>query len=82
MTKKQAIKKLNKDYPNYSIQVEASSTGNNTSQGAKAIIQILERAEAGKQSLVLKFSTAYGSGASLKEAQDDAIVTAISNLGL
>jgi hypothetical protein len=82
MNKKQAIKKLSSVYPNYSIQVDAAATGNNTTQGAKAVLQILEKTETGKAPVVLKYSTSYGVGASLSEAQDNAIVNAISNLGI
>lgn len=80
--KKKAISKL-KDFTanSYSIQVQATSSGQNDVQGAKALVQILGKKEDGTP-LVLRYSDAFGFGSTLKEAQDSAVVTAIENLGL
>lgn len=81
MTKEQAIKKLSKKTEgNFSIQVEATSAGAGQ-QGAKALVQILKQKEEG-QPQVLRYTSAYGVGQNLEEAQDKAVITAISNLGL
>lgn len=82
MTKTKAIKKLHKSTKgSFSVQVEATTSGQNNVQAAKALIQILGKKEDGT-SLVLRYSNAYGFGATLKEAQDSAVVDAIENLGL
>lgn len=81
-SKQQAIKKLKKATKGYfSVQVEATSSGQQNVQGAKALIQVLGKKEDGT-SYVIRYSNSHGFGANLKEAQDAAVVDAIENLGL
>ena len=79
MTKSKAIKNLNSKHDRYDLGVEQVSAPSGTFV-AKAVLQILETSEKGP--VVVRRSSAYGFGASLLEAQDDAIVSTISNLGL
>lgn len=78
-TKAEAIQKLNAKYERYDLGVEnvGSPAGTFT---AKAVLQILQDSEKGP--IVVRRSSAYGFGTNLKDAQDDAIVSAIENLGL
>ena len=81
MTKEKAIKKLTKFTDNnYSIQVEATTAGPGQ-QGAKVFIQIIKPKDDGVPQ-VLRVTSAYGIGQNLEEAQEKAIIAAISNLGL
>jgi hypothetical protein len=80
-SKLQAIKKLKKSFPNYSIQIEAATSGQAGTQGAKVLIQILEK-QSDKAPLVVQYSSAYGFAGTLKEAQELAVVEAVENLGL
>ncbi len=79
MTKSSAIKNLNAKHDRYDLGVEQVSAPTGTFV-AKAVLQILEATEKGP--VVVRRSSAYGFGDSLKSAQDDAIVSTISNLGL
>lgn len=81
MTKSSAIKKLNKTYAKYDLNVETvSSGGNATTATAKAFIVIFENTEKG--SIIIKKSANYGTGTSITEAQDNAIVNSVEGLGL
>lgn len=82
MTKQDAIKKLNKKFKNYNLNVE---TAGNAGQGVftvKAFIQVFELNNEGKQPQVVKNATGYGFNTSIDEAQNKAIIEAVENLGL
>lgn len=82
MTKKtkEAIKRLAQAHERYDLGVEAASSGVNGTQGAKAVLQIMEQGEKGLQ--VIRRGSAYGFGATLEQAQDAAILSTIENLGI
>jgi hypothetical protein len=82
-----AIKKLNSEHKNYSLNTEmAGDTTKNPAGGhvtVKAFIQIFDpKYEPGKNPTIVKAVNAYGVGADLKTAQDDAIEQAVEKLGL
>lgn len=83
MKKKQAIKKLTEKFQTYSLQVDAVSSGINGVQAAKALIQILKfETPESTTPKVVRVSSSYGHGPTLTEAQDDAVIQAVQNLGL
>ena len=79
MTKLISINKLTAKYDRFDLGVEQVSAPAGTFV-AKAVLQILEQTEKGPQ--VIRRSSAYGFGGSLKDAQDDAIINTIENMGI
>lgn len=80
---KKAIKTLNDKFPNYNLQVEVAGQNKAQKSLAKAIVQIFDpKYEAGKQPTVIKVVTCWGIGDDEMSAQENAIDTAVKNLGL
>lgn len=83
---KKAIAKLNKEFPNYSLNVEVAGSPDNKgglNYTVKAFVQIFDpKYEAGKQPTIIKSVNSYGLGPSVGEAQSAAIEAAVENLGL
>jgi len=83
MTKLQAIKKLNKKFKTYNLNVECAGNASKDVFTVKAFLQIFEPSlENGKQPVVTKNATGYGFDGDIKLAQDKAIIEAVENLGL
>lgn len=83
MTKQSAIKKLNKTFKNYNLNVEVVGNAQKDLATVKAFIQVFEPSnENGKQPIVTKNATGYGFAATVEDAQNGAIIQAVQNLGL
>lgn len=78
---KAAIKRLSEANQRYDLGVEAATSGVPNVQGAKAVLQIMERGEDGKL-ITVRRGSAYGFGKTLEEAQNAALLTTIENLGI
>lgn len=77
---KNAIARLALNNDRYDLGVEAATSGVTGVQGAKAVLQIMELTE-GKLTVVRRGS-AYGFGKTLEEAQEQALLLTIENLGI
>lgn len=75
-----AIKKLNKAFSSYDLNVEVVS-GPQSSITTKAFITVFKEIE-GKGSVITKKATGYGTAQSLEDSQEASITEAVKHLGL
>ena len=84
MTSKQAIKKLNKAHPFYSLEFNLANSGVKDQLAVSGIIRLLESVETvdkGKQTVVKRALTVYGMGPDVNVAQQNALINAVEILG-